>query len=564
MDFVDEREPPGGTAHFLSALLESLGAGVIACDAGGTVVLVNRPVREFLNLPAEGSLHDYRALSEGVMFDAQGRPVPWHDAPLQRAVRGERTVNADITIRISGRPDRVFATTAQPIEGAAGRRLGAVAIAVEVTAIRRAERFRALHTTVDQVLNAAGSAEEAAPAVLAAVGSTLGWPAAELWLADEDSGELRHAGAWCAAGSRLDEILGNAPVRGAGITGRVWANGRPLFVPDIADTGTLRNSLDRTRAAACLRHGIRTVLAVPVRDAGTVLGVLTCYAGAPERDGDLLTVLLDGIAAQIGVYVALRRAEHLTRQLTRAKDDFIALVSHEMRTPLTSILAGASMLGEDSAGLAEDSRALVSAVLRNATALRDVVDTLLDLAGLDSGSLALTVQRVDLAAAVTDATVAAVRLAAATGVRIETARTEPLWVNGDAGRLRQVLDDLLANAVKFSPRGGDVRVRLREARPGVVELTVTDDGIGTPAEERELVFDRFYRASNVRHQGIAGNGLGLSLARTIVRLHGGTIRLSGRRPNGTTVLIRLPVSGPSRAPAREASSRPASRPNSPT
>ncbi len=543
-------EPPGGNAQFLGALLDSLGAGVIACDADGTVVLVNRSVREFMNLPAEGAPHDYRIRAEGVMFDAQGRPVDWRDAPLQRAVRGERTVNADVTIRIPGRRHRVFATTAQPITSADGRRLGAVAIAVEVTALRRAERFRALHTTVDQVLKSAGSAEEAAPGVLAAVGLTLGWPAAELWLADEDSGDLRHAGGWSAPGSHLDVILGNTPIRGAGITGRVWASGRPLFVPDIADTGTLRSSLDRSRAAACLRHGIRTVLAVPVRDAGTVLGVLTCYAGAPERDEDLLTVLLDGIAAQIGVYVALRRAEHLARQLARAKDDFVALVSHEMRTPLTSILGSASMLSEDAARLDEDDRGLVAAVLRNATALRDVVDTLLDLAGLDSGALALSVRRVDLTAVVTDATVAAVRVAAAAGVRIESDRAEPLWIAGDAGRLRQVVDDLLANAVKFSPRGGDVRVGLREARPGVVELTVTDDGIGTPAEERDLVFDRFYRGSNVRHQGIAGNGLGLSLARTIVHLHGGTIRLSGRRPNGTTVLIRLPVAGPAGSPAR--------------
>jgi signal transduction histidine kinase len=560
MDIVDEPEPPGGSAQFLSALLESLGTGVIACAADGTVVLVNRPVREFLNLPAEGTLHDFRAMSEGVFFDSQGRPVPWHEAPLQRAVRGRRTVNADMTIRIPGRQDRVFATTAQPIESADGRLLGAVAIAVEVTALRRAERFRTLHTTVDHVLKSAGSAEDAAPGVLAAVGLTLGWPAAELWLADEDNGELRHAGAWCAPGSDLDDILGKTPIKGAGITGRVWAAGRPLFVPDIADTGTLRSALDRTRAAACLRHGIRTVLAVPVRDGDTVLGVLTCYAGAPERDEDLLTVLVDGIAAQIGVYVALRRAEHLARQLTRAKDDFIALVSHEMRTPITSILAGASMLGEDSAGLGEDSRALVAAVLRNAAALRDVVDTLLDLAGLDSGSLGLQVRRVDLAAIVTDATVAAVRVAAATGVRIDSARAEPLWIAGDAGRLRQVIDDLLTNAVKFSPRGGDVRVGRHEPRRGVVELTVTDDGIGTPAEERDLVFDRFYRGSNVRHQGIAGNGLGLSLARTIVHLHGGTIRLSCRRPNGTMVLIRLPVAGPAGTPVREASTKATARP----
>jgi signal transduction histidine kinase/PAS domain-containing protein len=536
-------EPPGGTAQFLGALLESLSVGVIACAEDGAVVLINRPVREIMNLPAEGALHNFPVLADGVLFDPQGRRIPWRDAPLQRAARGERVVDADMIIRIPGRPERTFATTAQPIEGRDGRRLGAVAIAQEVTALRRAERFRTCHVTVGRVLQSAGSAEEAAPGVLAAVGLSLGWPAAELWLVDEDGGDLRHAGGWCAPGSHLGAILGNTPVRGTGITGRVWASGRPLLVPDIADTGTLRSQLDRSRAAACLRHGIRTVLSVPVRDGDTVLGVLTCYAGAPEQRDDLLTVLLDGVAAQIGVHVALRRAEQLARQLTRAKDDFIALVGHEMRTPLTSIVASASMLGEDAAALDQDSRALVEAVQRNATGLRDVVDTLLDLAGLDSGYLTLTVRRVDLTALVAQAAAAAAGSAAATGVRIEVCRTEPLWLAGDAHRLRQVVDDLLANAVKFSPCGGDVRVGLGEC-DGLAELTVADHGLGTPAEERDRVFDRFYRAGNVRHQGIAGNGLGLSLARTIVHLHGGTIRLTGDRPHGTTVRVRLPVAGP--------------------
>ena len=101
------------------------------------------------------------------------------------------------------------------------------------------------------------------------------------------------------------------------------------------------------------------MLAVPVRDGGTLLGVLTCYAGAQERHEDLLTVLLDGVAAQIGVFVALRRAEELARQLARAQNDFIDLVGHEMRTPLTSITANADLLAEDAASLDADGRQMV-------------------------------------------------------------------------------------------------------------------------------------------------------------------------------------------------------------
>ncbi|WP_127506926.1 GAF domain-containing sensor histidine kinase [Actinoplanes solisilvae] len=408
------------------------------------------------------------------------------------------------------------------------------------TALRRAERFRECHRAVEDALRSAGSATAAAPGVLAAVGATLGWPAAELWLADEDTGELEMGGRWCAPGSGLERVLTFAPIKGTGITGRVWSSGRPLWVPDIADSVTLRDPVERRRAEACLDAGLRTVLAVPVCDAGRVLGVLTCYGAAPEPHEELLALLLEGVAARIGLYVALRRAEALTRQLSRAKDDFISLVSHEMRTPLTSIVASAAMLGDERSGLDEESRAMVDAVQRNATSLRAVVDTLLDLAGLDSGHLTLRVEPVDLGAIVTEALAAARPLACANRVRLLHDRDEPLALDGDPQRLRQVVDDLLANAIRYSPYGGDVEVVLVE-RAGLAELTVADHGIGTPAEERDRVFDRFYRASNVRHQGIAGKGLGLSLARTIVELHDGTIRLSGHPPHGTTVLIRLPI-----------------------
>ena len=534
-EVVRVAEPEG----FLAALVESLPIGVVACDAAGQVVLVNRPVRELMNLGADGGFGDYPQRAAAAFADADGRPVPWHDAPLQRAVRGERLIDTDLLVRVPGRRERIVAASAQPIVAADGRMLGAVALAREVTALRRAERFRVCHLAVERALQAAGSAVEAAPGVLAAVGGTLGWSATELWLVDEDDGELGFGGRWCAPDSGLEQVLGFAPIRGSGITGRVWATGKPIWVPDIADTVTLRSPVERTRAAACLRHGIRTVLAVPVRDGDTVLGVLTCYGNSPEPHEDLLALLLDGVAAQIGVYVALRRAEALARQLARAKDDFIALVSHEMRTPLTSIVASASMLGDEQHALDEESRAMVGTVLRNATTLCGVVDTLLDLAGLDSGHLTLTVDRVDLAVIVADALAAAGPHAAEAGVRLAVDRAEPLLLDGDAHRLRQVVDDVLANAVRYSPHGGDVRVRLRD-RAGMAELTVTDHGIGTPAEERDRVFDRFYRASNVRHQGIAGQGLGLSLARTIVELHGGTIRLTGHQPYGTTVVIRLP------------------------
>jgi signal transduction histidine kinase len=106
-----------------------------------------------------------------------------------------------------------------------------------------------------------------------------------------------------------------------------------------------------------------------------------------------------------------------------------------------------------------------------------------------------------------------------------------------------VVDDVLSNAVRYSPPGAPIHVRLR-AIGTMAELCIADSGIGTPEGEHARVFERFFRGSNVRHQGSSGSGLGLSLARAIVLLHGGTIRLSDNRPSGTVVCIRLPLAGP--------------------
>jgi signal transduction histidine kinase/PAS domain-containing protein len=527
--------------RFLDALLDSLPVGVIACDATGKVVLTNRPMRESVSPPgAELSPDTYEGLAAHVLFDTEGRPLPPDRTPLGRARRGEHVTDCDLSIRVPGRRVRTFCCTAHPLADARGGNLGAVAVALEVTAMRRAERFRACHAEVDRCLRASDSAAAAAPGILEAVGTTLGWPAAELWLIEESTGEPRWAGGWNAPGTDFSEIFGQPVRKGLGVTGRVWETGQSLWVPDICDAGHPLTPGERRKVAACVRQGIRTVMGVPVRDGGTLLGVLNCFAGAPEDTEDLLTVLLDGVAAQVGVYVALRRAEELARLLARTKDDFIALVSHEMRTPLTSIVANASLLAEDGEHLDDDRRMMLTSVVRNATSLSEVIDTLLDLAGLDSGYLVLGVDRIDLSALVTDALDAAREVAAANGVRLGADRPAPLWIDGDPRRLRQVVDDLLSNAVKYTPPGGAVSVSLH-TDGALIELRVADTGIGTPAEERDAVFDRFYRGSNVRHQGTAGNGLGLSLARTIVQLHGGTIRLTEHQPRGTAVLVRLPL-----------------------
>jgi PAS domain S-box-containing protein len=530
-------------ASFLTALLNSLSVGVMACDDTGRVIVMNPALRRIHGHPDTGPVpDDLPAAVPTFLYDARMQPLSWEQTPLMRAWRGEHLTDLDVVAKLPGRRTRVFATTAQQIQNRDGVRLGAVVVAHEVTPLRRAEHFNACRRDVERALRAATSITDAAPAVLRAVTTALGWPGAELFLIDENTDRLQAIGHHSDNGEGPEGLFGHTPVRNRGVTGRVWQSGQPLWIPDITRYADLTSENEQHRVDLCVRHGIRTVLAVPVRDGGTLLGVLTCYAGAPEVDQDLLTVLLDGVAAQIGVYVALRRAEELALQLTRSQDDFLDLVGHELRTPLTSIIANVTMLTEEATGLDEEQQQMLSTVARNTGMLQNIVDTLLDLAALESGHHRLATGPVDLVAIVADA-VAALRRTTAAGVQLRTDMPHPVLVTGDAGRLRQALDDVLSNALKYSPAGADVHIRL-ERNGSWAELCITDTGIGTPASERDRVFDRFYRAGNVRHHGTPGSGLGLSRTRTIVQLHGGDIALRPQQPSGTSVCIRLPLDRP--------------------
>ncbi|WP_229069012.1 GAF domain-containing protein [Actinoplanes sp. DH11] len=525
-------------AALLPVLLDTLSVGVIACDARGRVVLANRALREVLGWTATTPLpEDFAPAVDGILYRADHRPLPLPATPLMRALGGEHVHGADVIAQLPGHRSRTFAATAQPITAGDGRRLGAVSVAHEVTALRRAERFRDCHRRVEKALKTADSAEAAAPELLEAVGTTLGWPWAELFLIDEASGDLRSVGHYDGSGTDGAALFGHTPVCGTGVTGRVWETGQPLWVPDIAHTDHVPNPVERARIEMCLRLGVRTVLAVPVRDGGTMLGVLTCYAGAREFHEDLLTVLLDGVAAQVGVYVALRRAEQLARQLARTQNDFIDLVGHELRTPLTSITTNAGVLADEADGLDAEQRHMIATISRNSGVLQQIIDTLLDLAGLDSGHVGLDLEEVDLVELV-GAAVSAAR--SGTSPEIDVTAPLRLTIRGDAGRLRQVVTGLLSNAATYSVPGGRVRVELGVSADAA-ELVIADTGIGTPDDQRDRVFDRFFRGRNVRHQGIPGSGLGLSLARAVVRLHGGDIRLDGNEPSGTVVRVRLPL-----------------------
>jgi signal transduction histidine kinase len=247
---------------------------------------------------------------------------------------------------------------------------------------------------------------------------------------------------------------------------------------------------------------------------------------------------------------ARAEAEEMHRQLAvqnvqlleadRLKDEFVALISHDVRTPLTSIIGYVELALDDGVEppLDEERRSYLDIVSRSSERLMRIVDDLLFVARLQAGRLVLEPTKLDLAEIALQAVEEARPRAERKGLRLSFVGDGPVSVDADRGRMFQLLDNLVSNAIKFTPEGGRVDVRAVRTADGAV-LEVSDTGIGLPPEELELVFERFFRSGHAVSNQIPGTGLGLFIARAIAEAHGGHISASNRDGGGTTFRIDL-------------------------
>ncbi len=241
------------------------------------------------------------------------------------------------------------------------------------------------------------------------------------------------------------------------------------------------------------------------------------------------------------------------RELDRVKDEFVSLVSHELRTPLTSITGYTDLLLEEDEVDAEEGRRFLEIIHRNGYRLLRLVDDLLFLARSQEGRLELETGEADLSAIAADAVQGLRPKADAQGVELLTDLAEPVVLDADSARLGQLCDNLVSNAVKFTPRDGSVTVRVAVEGESAV-LEVSDTGIGIPPDEVDRLYERFFRASSATERQIQGTGLGLTITKAIVDAHEGKITVTSEVGVGTRFRIALPL-GERRA-SRPGPSRP--------
>ncbi|WP_437768522.1 response regulator [Sorangium sp. So ce281] len=502
----------------LRALIEQSGDGIMAADARGALRICNGEAQRQHGVYERDALESLRARG---LLALDGRPLRPDEDPLHRALRGEKVENARWLVT---RPDgsiRALAGTASPLRHADGSPAGAVLITRDETDAIEAER--ALRDSEERYRVIISALEE---------GITL----------QDERGVIRTANA------SAERILGlpMAQLVGSTMLGPscklVREDGSPFPLEMYPSQIALRTGAPQSGVLLGLERPDGSVLwlsvnAQPLRGTdGSVAGVVSSFFDITARKR--------AEEERQGLLAAAESARQEAEAASHLKDEFLATMSHELRTPLTAVLGWVRMLRTGKLPEERRDKALET-VERNAQAQAQLIDDLLDISRIMAGKLRLDVHPIELAPVI-DAALEVVRPAAdAKGVRLLSLLEPGVGaVAGDAGRLQQVVWNLLNNAVKFTPRGGVVRIRLDRA-DGSAEITVSDTGQGIEPAFLPYVFEQFRQAESGTTRRHGGLGLGLTIVKSLVEMHGGTAHaLSDGEGRGATFVVQLPLAAP--------------------
>ena len=538
---------PPDAALRLAAIVESSDDAIVSKDLTGTITSWNQGAERLFGYSAD------EAIGRSITMVIPQERLPEEDLVLSKIRRGERVDHFDTVRR---RKDGTFvdiSLTVSPIRDASGVIVGASKIARNISDRKRMEaqlqelqkRLMGLATAsaallastdIDAVLS---GTIEVAREVFEADGHAL-------WRAAAD-------GTWSVSRSHgLSEAFLSAvlPSMRRHPDDHDVPFAEPKPVEDVRTDAMLAHRLD-----AYEREGIASLVVFPLPVRGRRTASLVFYSRRPRKydhvDLEVGAALSNLAAASLTtaeLYAeesrARRAADHAHQhaiEASRVKDEFLATLSHELRTPLNAVLGYTRMLRLGSLPR-EKAEAALDVLERNATSLQQIIEDVLDVSRIVAGRLRLNVQTVDLPAVLRESVATVAPAAEAKGVRLdEEVDPEAPAVWGDPERIQQIVWNLLSNAIKFTSRGGQVALRLG-AVESHVEITVSDTGRGIDAAFLPFVFERFRQgdATFSREQG--GLGLGLSIAKQLTELHGGTIAAASPGLGlGSKFTVTLPI-----------------------
>jgi signal transduction histidine kinase/DNA-binding response OmpR family regulator len=413
-------------------------------------------------------------------------------------------------------------------------------------ALQRRNRELALLNHASQALSSTLDLDQVLVTVMGEVRRLLDVVASSVWLIDPETDELI---CWEATGLQSEVVRGWRLAPGEGIAGWVAQSGESLIVPDTRVDERHFKGVDQKAGLA-----LRSILSVPLRVKQDVIGVLQVVDAEPDRLNPADLTLVESLAATAAIAIenarlfateqqraaALARILEQQQELDRLKSEFIQNVSHELRTPLALARGYAELLDSGELGeLQPDQRKPVAVIARRVRMLTKLVDNINAI--LEVKTQEMRKEPVDLADLV-HTVLNDFQITAEQRELILEAKVAPDLspVLGDPTNLRRVLDNLLDNALKFTPAGGRVTVRLRREGADVI-LEVADTGAGIPTDQLERVFDCFYQVDGSVTRRYGGTGLGLALVQEIVEVHGGTVSLRSVVGEGSTFRVTLPL-----------------------
>ena len=344
----------------------------------------------------------------------------------------------------------------------------------------------------------------------------------------------------------ITALRANPPRLGDGVVGRAAVTREPVEVPNILEEHTyaprMRQLLER--------FGFRASLAVPLLREDRIIGGLVVRRKSTGEFRPEVIELLKTFATQSVLAIQnarlFREIEDKSRQIeaaNRHKSEFLANMSHELRTPLNAIIGFSEVLQENnySASLNEKQAEYTDDILTSGRHLLSLINEILDLSKVEAGRMELELATFDLPLAIDNARTFVRERATKHGIALDVAVDDRLGdFLGDERKIKQILLNLLSNAVKFTPEGGRIGIDARQT-DGSVEISVSDTGVGIAAEDQPKVFEEFRQVGSDYAHKVEGTGLGLTLAKKFVELHGGKIWVESEAGKGSTFTFTLPI-----------------------
>lgn len=557
---IGERKQAEGelrrSRDLLAVLLTGVSDGVLAVDPGGNILFGNETAARLAGFESVEALLR-SPLEFGDRFqirDAKGGALPPPGHPLMAAMTRGEPAEATLELTRKDTGERRWALmNATPVKDETGSVRMAILFWRDVTEARRAAERQAFLSGATKKLSESLDYEDTLGQVARlAVPSFADWTIVDIAESDRHVSQLAVAHSDPTKRDWLVELRNRFPLTCDDPTGpvKVIRTGEPELAREIPDEMLVAFARDPEYVEILRSVGLRSYICVPLKGRKRILGALTFVTTDSgrhyeEQDLDFAQELARRASTAIEHAALYSEAQRSNRE----KDEFLATLAHELRNPLAPVMNATAVLRAPGG---PRGRA-VEVIDRQVHHFARMVDDLLEVSRITRGKITLRKERLDIAPVVSDVVIDREESARAAGIALTAdIPAAPIWVDADRTRIAQVLSNLLTNAIKFTQRGGSIAVSLRElSESGEVEVRVQDTGIGIERGALSRIFEPFTQSDRTLDRSRGGLGLGLSVVKSLVTLHGGSVGAESEGPGrGSTFWVRLAAFEEERGQAR--------------